>query len=353
TSAHTPVRRRHLASTIEDGVALVSDLEDLLARRSAKTAEALPAVLVFVEDDAAVERSRLVQLADEGWQHGIYVLWLASDVTRLPAACRTYLSVTPGSDQGAVGFVHTGQFVQPIITELLDAGEAAELAKRLAPLVDVGARLDESDLPQAVSLLSVAEQPLRPSADVIIERWLANRSIVAGPLAPPQLPKQAGTLRAVIGRSVLGAHVLDLRADGPHALVGGTTGSGKSELLQSWIIALAAAHSPQRLTFLLIDYKGGSAFKDLENLPHQVGLVTDLDPHEVHRSLVSLTAELRRRERLFAQHKVKDLIELEKKRISDAPPNLVIIVDEFAALVAELPEFVDGMINVAQRGRSL
>jgi S-DNA-T family DNA segregation ATPase FtsK/SpoIIIE len=139
----------------------------------------------------------------------------------------------------------------------------------------------------------------------------------------------------------------------PHALVGGTTGSGKSELLQSWILAMALAHSPQRLTFLLIDYKGGSAFKDLKDLPHNVGLVTDLGTHEVRRALVSLAAELRRREHLLAQYNAKDLLELERRGVPDVPPSLVIVVDEFAALVTELPEFVDGMINVAQRGRSL
>jgi S-DNA-T family DNA segregation ATPase FtsK/SpoIIIE len=153
--------------------------------------------------------------------------------------------------------------------------------------------------------------------------------------------------------SAAGPHALDLRADGPHALVGGTTGSGKSELLQSWILALAAAHSPQRLTFLLVDYKGGSAFGDLRHLPHTVGLVTDLDPYLVRRCMTSLSAELHQRERHFAQHHAKDLLELEARDTTDAPPSLVIVVDEFAALVKELPEFVDGVLNVAQRGRSL
>jgi S-DNA-T family DNA segregation ATPase FtsK/SpoIIIE len=354
TSAHSPVQRRPLASTIEDAVGLVSGLEQLLGQRAAKEAEALPMVLVLVEDDAPVERSRLVDLAEQGWRHGIHVLWLAADTTHLPAACRTFLSLAHPTGTGVAGFVHSGQSVDPLTVESLDGPTATELARRLAPLVDVGARLDDdSDLPRSVSLLAVAERPLSAAADLVIERWLESRSIVAGPYAPAKPAKQPGTLRAVIGRSAHGAHALDLRTDGPHALVGGTTGSGKSELLQSWILALAAAHSPQRLTFLLIDYKGGSAFKDLEPLPHCVGLFTDLDPHEVRRSLVSLSAELRRREKLFATHHVKDLLELEKKSGAEAPPSLVIVVDEFAALVTELPEFVDGMINVAQRGRSL
>lgn len=354
TSAHSPLHTRHLAAGPE-GIALASALEDLLAARVAGTGEALPAVAVLVDDDTPVERSRLVELAERGGQHAIHVLWLAGDVERLPAACRTFVELTPaGGSAATAGFAHTGERVDPLDVPLLDAATAVAAARRLAPLVDVGARLDDdTDLPRAVPLLAITEQPLIPAPAVLIERWQASRSVLTGPYAPPRPAKQAGSLRAVIGRSALGPHALDLRTDGPHALVGGTTGAGKSELLQSWILAMAAAHSPQRLTFLLIDYKGGSAFKDLRHLPHNVGLVTDLDPHEVRRAHVSLGAELRRRETLFAKYAVKDLVELEKKGVADAPPSLVIVVDEFAALVTELPEFVDGMINVAQRGRSL
>jgi S-DNA-T family DNA segregation ATPase FtsK/SpoIIIE len=146
---------------------------------------------------------------------------------------------------------------------------------------------------------------------------------------------------------------LDLRMHGPHALVGGTTGSGKSEFLQSWVLGMATAHSPSRVTFLLVDYKGGSAFADCVRLPHTVGLVTDLSPHLVRRALISLNAELRHREHILNRKGVKDLIELEKQGDPETPPSLVIVVDEFAALVQEVPEFIDGVVNVAQRGRSL
>jgi DNA segregation ATPase FtsK/SpoIIIE, S-DNA-T family len=361
TSPHSPLRPQHLASTIESATSLVSELEDLLLQRStqatAKEDLTLPAVFVLVEDDHPVDRSRLVALAERGREHGVHVLWLSADRSLLPAACRTFVALNSDAPGGTAGFVHSGEQVAPIRVETLDAATAMALSRRLAPLVDVGVRIeDDSDLPRAVSLLNISEQPLRPVAAVIIERWLANQSIIDGPFAVGSIGKRASTLRAVIGRSAHGDHVVDLRTDGPHALVGGTTGAGKSELLQTWILALAAAYSPQRLTFLLIDYKGGSAFKDLRDLPHQVGLVTDLDPHEVRRALVSLYAELRRREKVFAKHGVKDLTELERKRgvaPGDIPPSLVIVVDEFAALVGELPEFVDGMINVAQRGRSL
>ncbi|MBX6751013.1 MAG: FHA domain-containing protein, partial [Micromonosporaceae bacterium] len=369
TSPHSPLKAPvgrapvwPLAATHEEANALVSAVEDLIAtregeRRSSGSGSARPPgpiVLVLVEDAVPVERSRLVEIAERGWRHGVVVLWLAEDVTHLPAACRQFVTLQPGSPQAAAGFVHTGELVHPLQVDLLDAATADDLGRRLAPVVDVGARVeDASDLPRMVSLLSIGDRPVSPSAEYILESWRQNRSILTGPYASTGRERKAGTLRAVIGRSAAGPHALDLREDGPHALVGGTTGSGKSELLQSWILAMAAAHSPQRLTFMLIDYKGGSAFKDLVYLPHTVGLFTDLDPHLVRRALASLEAEFKAREKLFAKYRVKDLLELEREGVAEAPPSLVIVVDEFAALVKELPEFIDGVVDVAQRGRSL
>ncbi|TWP54055.1 FHA domain-containing protein [Lentzea tibetensis] len=352
TSPHSPLGARHLAADGAAATTLISELEALVEQRSAGESAVIPAVVVLVEEDAPVERSRLVSLAETGWRYGIHVVWLAVDVALLPAACRTFVTVEHRT--ASAGFVHTGARVTPLVLDQLSQDEAVNLARALAPLVDTGARIDDdSDLPRAVSLLNVVEPALEAAAEAVIERWRENRSIVAGPCAPATPVRQAGTLRAVVGKSAAGAHALDLRTDGPHALVGGTTGSGKSELLQSWILAMAVAHSPQRVTFLLVDYKGGSAFKEFAELPHAVGFVTDLNPHLVHRALVSLSAELRHREQLFARYRVKDLEELEKLDAAVAPPSLVIVVDEFAALVKELPEFVDGVVNVAQRGRSL
>jgi S-DNA-T family DNA segregation ATPase FtsK/SpoIIIE len=98
------------------------------------------------------------------------------------------------------------------------------------------------------------------------------------------------------GATADGPVVIDLVRDGPHALVGGTTGSGKSELLVSLVASLAAANRPEELSFVLVDYKGGAAFGACRDLPHVVGLVTDLDPQLTERALISLDAELKRRE---------------------------------------------------------
>ena len=182
----------------------------------------------------------------------------------------------------------------------------------------------------------LGEPSLLERPELVIARWAQSQS-----------------LRAVIGTLPEAPLSIDLRSDGPHALIAGTTGAGKSELLQTLVASLALTHSPERITFLLIDYKGGAAFKDCVRLPHTVGFVTDLNTHLVRRALVSLEAELRRRESILAAHGAKDLPDLELKAPGQTPPSLLIVVDEFASLAREVPEFVEGVVNVSQRGRSL
>lgn len=147
-----------------------------------------------------------------------------------------------------------------------------------------------------------------------------------------------------------GPVVLDLVADGPHAIVGGTTGSGKSEFLVSWVLAIAARHPPEAVTFLLVDFKGGAAFTDVQRLPHSVGVITDLDERSAHRALTSLRAELRFRERALAEAGVRSIEQLPDQY---PLPRLVIVVDEFAAMVQEFPELHELFADLASRGRSL
>ena len=160
---------------------------------------------------------------------------------------------------------------------------------------------------------------------------------------------------AAVGFRADGLHRIDLRQDGPHILVGGTTGSGKSEFLRTLVTSLALGSPPTDLAFVLVDFKGGAAFGPCADLPHVVGMVTDLDNHLVARALTSLGAELRRRERIFAAAAVSDLdAYLRCRGPGDEPvPRLVVVVDELRALVDEVPEFVSGMVRLAALGRSL
>jgi S-DNA-T family DNA segregation ATPase FtsK/SpoIIIE len=365
-SVHSPLTGRHLVATPDDASALVAGLEALLAERAESASDGsqagrlLPRVLLVVESGAMVAHNRLVDVAERGPALGVHILWVASERTQLPAACKVFVeagvaSVSTGATDGRVGYVVAGEEVTPVLLEAVDESTALGMSRALAPVEDVGARNDDaSDLPKSISqFATLADTSLGSRPESVIERWHASNSIVTGPYAPEPISRKAGSLRAVVGMTAAGPHALDLRTDGPHALVGGSTNAGKSELLQSWILSLAATHSPERVTFLLVDYKGGSAFGDCVALPHTIGLVTDLERHMVRRALTSLTAELRFREDLFNEHGAKDLIEMEKHGIVGAPPSLVIVVDEFAALVNEVPEFVDGVINVAARGRSL
>jgi S-DNA-T family DNA segregation ATPase FtsK/SpoIIIE len=353
-SQHTPLRAPHLTTGGDGATRLIAELDNLISQRAGQKTP-LPIIVVLVSDDTDVERALLVDIAERGPAAGVHVIWCAPTVQRLPAACRTFLIVTPDGTQGNAGFVQTGDEVAPLTIEPLSEQDVHALARRLAPVVDAGARIDdESGLPATVSLIGIASKPIDSSAQAILDRWGESRSIATGPYAVAPDRRHEPHLRALIGAvGVDEPFHLDLRSQGPHALVGGITGAGKSELLQSWLLGIAMAHSPQRATFLLVDYKGGSAFGACSQLPHCIGLVTDLNPHLVQRALTSLRAELTYREELINHHQVKDLVELEKESPAQAVPRLIIVVDEFAALKKEIPEFVDGLVDIAQRGRSL
>ncbi|MDH2445080.1 FtsK/SpoIIIE domain-containing protein [Amnibacterium sp. CER49] len=139
---------------------------------------------------------------------------------------------------------------------------------------------------------------------------------------------------------------IDLVADGPHAVVAGTTGSGKSALLSGWILALAAANPPERLALLLVDCKGGATFDPLAGLPHVTGVVTDLDGEGTERAVASLRAELVRREALLRDLGLPGID-------GSGEPRLVIVVDEFRALLEARPALAGLFVDLAARGRSL
>ncbi|MFQ4149703.1 FtsK/SpoIIIE domain-containing protein [Arthrobacter sp. LAPM80] len=366
-SVHSPLPGEHLASGRGAASMLLASLEELLLTRGAimdahRAAHrgaldpkkfdlpqpVMPALLVIIEDDVKVDRARLTRLSEYGADVGVHVLWVASSVEALPASCRDFVHV---AETATTGQVRLGQLTFPVSCESVSQDLAAALARMLAPVIDAGKPVeDDSDLPRSVSYVALAGHDIVEGTSGIADRWLENNSVASRAV---KNRKHQGSLRALVGSKGIEPMYLDLKTEGPHALVGGTTGAGKSEFLQAWVLGMAAAYSPDRVSFLFVDYKGGAAFADCVQLPHTVGLVTDLSPHLVRRALTSLRAELHYREHLLNRKKAKDLLALEREADPETPPSLIIVVDEFAALAKEVPEFVDGVVDVAARGRSL
>jgi S-DNA-T family DNA segregation ATPase FtsK/SpoIIIE len=278
----------------------------------------------------------IVTLLRDGPRVGVNVLCLDDDERSLPEECRAIIRCT---NDGLTLHQSMAEDVRGIRADQVETAWADRIGRALAPVRDATPTEDDAGLPRSARLLECLGLE-NPTADSIIAGWNGQTRT-----------------DVVIGTGFDGPFRLDLRKDGPHALIAGTTGSGKSELLQTIVASLAVANRPDQLTFVLVDYKGGSAFKECNKLPHTVGMVTDLDTHLVGRALTSLGAELRRREHLLAIPGAKDLEDYEALQRTDPSlptiPRLALVIDEFASLKAELPDFVTGLVTIAQRGRSL
>jgi DNA segregation ATPase FtsK/SpoIIIE, S-DNA-T family len=295
-----------------------------------------PYVLLLLDESLGLDRSLVGTLLDDASDRGVAAIWLGAQERDLPGQVGAI--VTARRDRAVLDFtdVGSGELIEEVSADSVAARLAEETARRLAPLRDISERGRAGDIPRRVALLELLGLA-PPTAAGLSHRW----------------ERWSDGLRVTIGVGADGPLTIDLPAEGPHALIAGTTGSGKSELLRTFVAAAAAAVPPDRLIFLLVDYKGGAAFAPCAGLPHVVDVVSDLDDHLAERALVSLEAELKRRERTLAEHGAKDLRELLRRRPDIAPPLLVIAVDEFAKLREEIPEFVDGVVDIAQRGRSL
>jgi S-DNA-T family DNA segregation ATPase FtsK/SpoIIIE len=345
----------------EDCVALIGTDPDTVARRVTELAIRIterrraaepsafggrprPPYNILVVLDGARQLRRvpgMPQVLSGGPGLGLHAICIDDDERLLPEEC-TAVAVWDWDRPTHVRLRGNGlDSVGAVLADQVSAAWCDRLARALAPVRDVSRDDAESGIPASARLLDLLGMP-SPSAARIQALWSGGR-----------------TTSVPIGVSADGVFSVDLRLDGPHGLIAGTTGAGKSELLQTLIASLAVANRPDEMTFVLIDYKGGAAFKDCAALPHVVGVVTDLDGHLTSRALESLGAELRRREEILLHAGAKDiedygaLFDARDRRASVRVPRLVLIIDEFAAMVGELPEFVEGLVDIGRRGRSL
>lgn len=217
------------------------------------------------------------------------------------------------------------------------------LARRLAPLKHL--QNLKSSIPESVSFLDMY------GVEKVEELQVANRWQEHAPYQSLAVPIG---LRGKDDKVSLDLHE---KAHGPHGLVAGTTGSGKSEMVQSYILSLAVNFHPHDVAFLLIDYKGGGMANLFKDLPHLLGTITNLDGNQSMRALASINAELKRRQRLFRDHEVNHINQYQKKvklgQATEPLPHLFLISDEFAELKSNQPDFMKELVSTARIGRSL
>jgi len=298
-------------------------------------------VLLVVLDDESLTHGRRAPARSvlRGKAGPVAGIVLASAEDRLPAVCTAVVRLDDADGLASRHLPLTGDHLAGFLAAGLADAVARETARALARFEDPELEIAGAGLPPAVRLLPLLGLG-ELSAEAVAARWKD------GGRAPP--------IAAPVGVDEDGVFVVDLVRDGPHGLVAGTTGSGKSELLRSLVAGLATNVDPDHLTFVLVDYKGGAAFDQCARLPHTVGMVTDLDAHLGERALRCLEAELHHREKVLRAAGAQDLLAyLADPSNTEPMPRLVVVIDEFATMAAELPDFIDALVGIAQRGRSL
>ena len=248
---------------------------------------------------------------------------VTDDPNRLPGACDIVI------ETDIQGRVTVARSVQGTIGSGRAVTIGEEAAVRTARAL---ACLRDPEAPVGGGTVSLDELLHTPGSSSIAEAWGHHDT----------------GLVARIGSTTNGPVDLDLVGHGPHSLLAGTTGSGKSEFLRSLVMALAVRYPPNHVAFVLIDFKGGATFDPCRRLPHVAGSITDLDPSGASRALEALRAEVRARERRLREAGVATL---EPKELG--VPRLLVVVDEFGALADQAPETLDGLMDLARRGRSL
>ncbi len=314
-----------------------------LNRRSTKDEGFQANMVIFVYNDQGLKRHPISRFIDRAAELGVVFLFFEEYADFLPNNCDTVVELKDGQCG--------------IVTQSRDALKECEfhyheiedktawrLAQKLAPVYCDEVSL-EGTLTKNITLFELLN--ILSTEDIDLEKnWRTSQvyNSMAAPLG-------------VRAKNQIVSLDLNEKHHGPHGLVAGTTGSGKSEILQSYILSMAVLFHPYEVGFVIIDFKGGGMVNQFTDLPHLVGAITNIDGKEIDRSLLSIKAELRKRQELFAQYGVNHIdqyIRLYKNGEAKIPlPHLILIVDEFAELKMDQPEFMKELISAARIGRSL
>lgn len=340
-------RSRLIAANRKEAADVLYELTQVLRRRSEEHNKDnqlfRPWYFVFIEDRTVLENEPAAKFLFSPENLGVTTFLLANRKDDLPNACE-YMIRKEGDQVVAR---HTWKVTRRPERAVLDRIEKADLNQfaHILANVEVNEVDTGGEIPNTVTFFDM--YGVRSLAEFnAAERWKKNRSYES--------------MRALIGIKAGGQPCyLDVheKHHGPHGLVAGTTGSGKSETLQTYILSLALNFSPEDVGLFLIDYKGGGMAKLFTNLPHVLGEISNLSGGQVERAMVSIKSENLRRERIFSENGVNNInlyTTLYKNGEAKIPvPHLFIIIDEFAELKREQPEFMSELISVAQVGRSL
>lgn len=315
-----------------------------------------PHYLIIVDDYEKVKRYDFIKtLTELDDNFGFSIIIIESRLSKLPSKCNNFISLSGSSS----AVLKNSYEKQEQIVFMEDINSNIDMMSVAKVLANIPIEFEEGikSLPDMLSFMEM-ERVGKVEQLNIQTRWKENDSTIS--------------LKTEIGVDEQGDLMyLDLheKHHGPHGLIAGTTGSGKSEFIITYILSMAINYSPDDVSFILIDYKGGGLALAFENknagiyLPHLAGIITNLDKSEMDRTLVSINSELHRRQEMFNYVRDKlgestiDIYKYQRLyhegKINEPIPHLFIICDEFAELKAQQPEFMDNLISVARIGRSL
>ncbi|MBR2245851.1 MAG: type VII secretion protein EssC [Bacilli bacterium] len=315
-----------------------------------------PYYLIITDDYSQIKRFDFIKEVTETDQNmGFSILFIENKLKNLPSKCSDFISLGDKTS-GILENSYEKQEQRLFNDEVNYTINMMEIAKKVSN-VPIEFEEGAEHLPDAITFLEM-EKVGKVKQLNVLNRWNTSDS--------------TQSLKAEIGVGEDGNYMyLDLheKFHGPHGLVAGMTGSGKSEFIITWVLSMCINYSPDDVAFILIDYKGGGLAFAFENqvtgvrLPHLAGTITNLDKAEMDRTLVSIESEAKRRQAKF--NEVRDqlgesTIDIYKYqqfykegKIDEAMPHLFIICDEFAELKSQQPDFMDNLISIARIGRSL